>query len=69
MAEDRDLLTATGGADPPGLLVEPLDPVLVAEVLDALATRQHALEHAFDALNRRVGAPDGLGAALPRLNS
>lgn len=57
MNEDRDLFTGAGGADPPQLPVEPLDPVLVAEVLDTLTTRQHALERAFDALNRRVGAP------------
>ena len=57
MTEDGDLFTGAGGADPPQLPVEPLDPVLVAEVLDALTTRQHALERAFDALNRRVGAP------------
>ena len=57
MTDDQNLFTTTGGADPPGLPVEPLDPVLLADVLDALTTRQHALERAFDALNRRVGAP------------
>ena len=57
MTDDQNLFTATGGADPPGLPVEPLDPVLLADVLDTLTTRQHALERAFDALNRRVGAP------------
>jgi len=35
--------------------VEPLDPVMVAEVLEALALRQEALERAVDALHRRLG--------------
>ena len=36
--------------------VEPLDPVIVADVLETLAIRQEALEHAFDSLSRRLGA-------------
>ena len=35
--------------------VEPLDPLMLAEVLEALALRQAALERAFDALHRRLG--------------
>jgi len=35
--------------------VEPLDPVMVAEVLEALALRQEAVERAVDALSRRLG--------------
>jgi len=35
--------------------VEPLDPVMLAEVLEALALRQEALERAVDALHRRLG--------------
>jgi hypothetical protein len=37
--------------------VEPLDPVLLAEVLEAITDRQQALERAFDGLNRRIAAP------------
>lgn len=36
--------------------VEPLDPLMLAEVLEALALRQAALERAFDALHRRLAA-------------
>ena len=35
--------------------IEPLDPLMLAEVLEALALRQAALERAFDALHRRLG--------------
>ncbi len=35
--------------------VEPLDPVMVAEVLEALALRQEAVERAVDSLSRRLG--------------
>jgi len=35
--------------------VEPLDPVMLAEVLEALARRQEAVERAVDALSRRLG--------------
>ena len=38
------------------LPVEPLDPVIVADILETLTIRQEALEHAFDALARRLGA-------------
>lgn len=42
--------------DPPDALpVEPLDPLLLAEVLERLAARQDAVERAFDALDRRLG--------------
>ena len=35
--------------------VEPLDPVMLAEVLEALALRQEAVERAVDALSRQLG--------------
>ncbi len=35
--------------------VEPLDPVMLAEVLEALALRQEAVERAVDTLSRRLG--------------
>jgi len=41
--------------------VEPLDPVMVAEVLEALALRQEAVERAVDALSRRLGTPPAEG--------
>ena len=45
-----------GQACPPGdpVPIEPLDPLMLAEVLEALALRQAALERAFDALHRRL---------------
>jgi hypothetical protein len=48
-------------ADPSGLLepgtVEPLDPAMLAEVLEALAQRQQALERTIDTIWRRLGTP------------
>ncbi len=46
-----------GPADPAEepVAVEPLDPVMLAEVLEALALRQEAVERAVDALSRRLG--------------
>jgi len=35
--------------------VEPLDPLMLAEVLEGLARRQEAVERAVDALSRRLG--------------
>ena len=48
---------AAGQVYPPGdpVPLEPLDPLMLAEVLEALALRQAALERAFDALHRRLG--------------
>jgi len=41
--------------------VEPLDPVMLAEVLEALALRQEAVERAVDALSRRLGTTPAEG--------
>ncbi len=41
--------------------VEPLDPVMLAEVLEALALRQEAVERAVDTLSRRLGTTPAEG--------
>ena len=41
--------------------VEPLDPVMLAEVLEALALRQEAVERAVDTLSRRLGTTSSEG--------
>lgn len=44
-----------GNQDPPP--VEPLDPIMLADALEALTQRQHALERTIDTIWRRLGTP------------
>jgi hypothetical protein len=56
MTDQRDTRTDDPRLNGTGMLpIEPVDPLILAEVLERLSARQEAVENAFDALARRLG--------------
>ncbi len=65
MGDGREQLYGMDATFRGAVPVEPLDPLLLAEDLEHLATRQEAVERAFDALARRLGDTPKEGPLKP----